>query len=243
MQVDSSDNPTPVELSATASPSVPWPGRLLLLTLNLIPALHLLAITLILLKSTATWPWRIAAALSLLYIAPPLAARLVLAFAPVSQGRIATGSRAFFSWWAAFQLQVLFCRLIFLEELVRLMPGLYSAWLRLWGARIGRLTYWSPGVVITDRSFLRIGDDVVLAAGVRLNAHVLARNAAGEVELLLADVTIGDRAIIGGYSLLTAGTVIAPDEATRAFLTSPPFSVWQNGKRARNAEPEAADHE
>lgn len=39
-------------------------------------------------------------------------------------------------------------------------------------------------------------------------------------------------AMIGGYSLLTAGTEIADDEATRAFLTSPPFSKWKNGRRS-----------
>jgi hypothetical protein len=44
-------------------------------------------------------------------------------------------------------------------------------------------------------------------------------------------VNIGDRVVVGGYSLLTAGTVIAPDECTRAFLISPPFSKWKNGTR------------
>jgi hypothetical protein len=47
-------------------------------------------------------------------------------------------------------------------------------------------------------------------------------------------VKIGDDAMIGGYSLLTAGTEIAAGEATRAFLISPPFSKWKNGKRSRN---------
>ncbi|NQW99044.1 hypothetical protein HQ447_00190 [bacterium] len=39
-----------------------------------------------------------------------------------------------------------------------------------------------------------------------------------------------DRAIIGGDSLLTAGTEIAADEATRAFLISPPFSRWKGSR-------------
>ena len=30
---------------------------------------------------------------------------------------------------------------------------------------------------------------------------------------------------------MTAGTEIAPDECTRAFLISPPFSRWENGRR------------
>jgi hypothetical protein len=39
--------------------------------------------------------------------------------------------------------------------------------------------------------------------------------------------------MVGGYSLLTAGTEIVSDESTRAFLVSPPFSVWKEGKRVR----------
>jgi hypothetical protein len=37
--------------------------------------------------------------------------------------------------------------------------------------------------------------------------------------------------LIGGYSLLTAGTEIAPGECTKAFLISPPFSKWKGGVR------------
>jgi hypothetical protein len=47
-------------------------------------------------------------------------------------------------------------------------------------------------------------------------------------------VEIGDRCHIGGYSLLTAGTKIQQDQTTKAFLLSPPFSIWRNGKRVRD---------
>jgi hypothetical protein len=59
----------------------------------------------------------------------------------------------------------------------------------------------------------------------------MLRNDRGELELILATIDIGDRVVVGGYSLLTAGTVIEPDECTRAFLISPPFSKWKNGTR------------
>jgi hypothetical protein len=49
----------------------------------------------------------------------------------------------------------------------------------------------------------------------------------------LAQLEIGDRCHIGGYSLLTAGTKIESDQTTKAFLLSPPFSLWRNGKRVR----------
>lgn len=208
---------------------------MLMLGVNFIPAADALATIFLLVVPYTKLSARIGIAAAWLYLLPPLAARFVLCVSPIREGRIQLGTRSFFSWWTSFQLQVIFCRFPALEELLRLVPGLYSQWLRLWGANIGRFTYWSAGTLVTDRSFLAIGDDVVFGAGVRLNAHVLARDKDGRMELLLARVTIGDGAIIGGYSLLTAGTEISAGEATRAFLVSPPFSVWKDGKRIRTA--------
>ena len=109
-------------------------------------------------------------------------------------------------------------------------------WLRLWGARICRLTYWGAGLRILDRSFLHIGDDVIFGAAVRLNPHVLARNEQGEMELILATIVVGDRSVVGGYSLLTAGSELATDECTRAFLVSPPFTRWEHGRRTAKGD-------
>ena len=204
-------------------------SKLLLLLLNFVPLLHVAAIVgACLLPLSAGF--RVGAAIVALYLLPPLCGRLLL---PVPEGRIRVGSAAFFKWWSLLQLQMLFNRFPAFEEVLRLVPGLYSGWLRLWGARIGRLTYWAPGTLILDRSFLEIGDSVVFGAGVRLNPHVIANNSTGEAELLLAAIRIGSGAQVGGYSLLTAGTVIAEKESTRAFLISPPFSHWKGGKRAR----------
>lgn len=239
MPANSSDNPV-AELKATkavlTSAKIRWSGRILMLLLNFLPAIHVLLIIGCLRTPFLNWPARFGTAFAILYLLPPLAARLVLFILPISQGRIAVGSKAFFGWWTTFQLQVLFCRLPFLEEILRLMPGFYSFWLRLWGSRIGRLTYWAAGTTLTDRSFLRVGDDVVFGAGVRLNAHVLAKNKEGKLELLLADLKIGDRVIVGGYSLITAGSEISSDEAPRAEVLLPPFSIWKDGKRIKHKQ-------
>lgn len=206
--------------------------RLLVLGLNCLPLLHTLTVGAVVGIPWSRAGWRVVAGVAVLYLAPALAARIVNSIAPIPEGRIRLGTRAFFTWWALANLQMLFCRLPFLEELIRLIPGLYSLWLRLWGARIGRLTYWGAGLRILDRSFLRIGDDVIFGAAVRLNPHVLHRNEQGEMELILASIVIGDRTMVGGYSLLTAGTEITSDESTRACLISAPFSRWENGSRA-----------
>ena len=236
MLANSSDDPS-LELKAVkamvASADIHWRGRLLLLALNFLPLIHIIMLVAVWLMPWASLPARAWIFMAALYLLPPLLARLILSAARISQGRIAIGSRAFFGWWTTFQLQIIFCRLPALEEALRLIPGIYSLWLRLWGSRVGRLTYWSPGTVITDRSFLQIGDDVVFGAGVRLNAHVMARNKDGQMELILADLKIGDRVMVGGYSLLTAGTEINAGETTHACQLSPPFSLWQDGKRIK----------
>jgi hypothetical protein len=63
----------------------------------------------------------------------------------------------------------------------------------------------------------------------------MVKDANAEPELILADIEIGDRVQIGGYSLLTAGTVVAADEIIGAFQISPPFTQWQNGHREKGA--------
>lgn len=194
-----------------------------MLLLNLVPLVHaVLALACFL----TPYPWL---APVVLYLAPLIPGRLLRESLRSSPPEIAIGSPEFLRWWACFQCQVLFLRFPALEELLRLLPGVYSLWLRLWGSRVGSLTYWAPGTIILDRGFLEIGDKVVFGAGVRINPHVMQDN------LLLAPVKIGDGAMIGGYSLLTAGTEIAAGEATRAFLISPPFSRWKDGKRSRNS--------
>lgn len=205
-----------------------------MLALGFLPLLHaagtLLAIAMV---PAGT---RCAAGLAMLYLLPPLAGRMLLRSRPVRPGSHAAGSAAFLTWWATAQCQMIFCRLPLLEEVLRLVPGLYSLWLRLWGAKIGRLTFWAPGLRILDRSFLDIGDDVVFGAGVRLNPHVL-ESVDGQPVLHLAPILIGAGSQIGGYTLLTAGTMVDPGESLKAFSLSPPFTHWSGGRRARPALP------
>jgi hypothetical protein len=205
--------------------------RLLMLFLNTLALQHLILIALI-----ACWPgwhpgWRWPATLAVLYLLPPLLGRLVVAITRLREGRIAAGSGPFFAWWTLANLQVLFTRLPFLEELLRVVPGVYGLWLRLWGSRVSSTVYWAPGLQILDRGYVEIGDMVVFGAGARVVPHVFLKNAAGEMELILARVSIGNRCLVGGYSLLAAGTVFPDDEVGRAYLVSPPYSRWKDGVR------------
>ena len=124
-----------------------------------------------------------------------------------------------------------------LEETIRMIPGLYSLWLRLWGARVGALVYWSPGVVILDRPLVRIGKRVIFGIGVRLNPHVLAPNGPRRMALYLSPIAIGDDALVGGYSLLLPGCEVADGEVTPPFRTIHAFSRFENGRRTSGLRP------
>ena len=207
--------------------------RLRLLAWNTLPLLQLSVATLLVLVPTFSWSVRLALVVGWIFVVPALAARLVLARWSEPTRDVPFASDAFFKWWAISNLQALFNRLPMLEEVLRLVPGLYSAWLRLWGARIGRTTFWAPGTRVLDRSFLEIGDDVVLGAGARLSSHLIVSHAEGGMRLQVAPIRIGDGAVVGGCSVLGPGSEIAPREATNACQVLPPFSRWENGRRVR----------
>ena len=200
--------------------------RIAMLLLNLVPLLHAAGTSACFLTP---WPWL---APVVLYIVPLVPARLLRHSLRQAPPEIPVGTGDFLRWWASFQCQVLFLRFPMFEEILRLIPGLYSMWLRGWGSRIGKLTYWAPQTIILDRGFLEVGDHVVFGAGVRLNPHVMELDP--EPVLRLAPVRIGSGAMIGGYSVLTTGTEIAAGETTRAFLISPPFSKWHKSRRNRD---------
>ena len=170
---------------------------------------------------------------AILYLVPPLLVRLATWRRPLPTGVIDLSSPAFLRWWFTAQCQILFARLPWLDELLRLVPALYSAWLRLWGSKVGALVYWTPGLVILDRSLLNIGDRVAFGAAVRLNPHVLAPQQDGRRVLVLAPVTIGSDALIGGYSTLLPGCVIAGREVTPPFRSIHPFTLVEGGRRSR----------
>lgn len=207
--------------------------RVVMVALGFIPALHAAATLAPFALAVGGWvPWRtLWLTPVLLFLAPPLLVRLSTFRHPLASGVVAIDSPAFLQWWFAAQCQVVFSRLPFLEELLRLVPGFYSLWLRLWGARIGSLVYWSPGVAVLDRSLVRIGSRVVFGVGVRLNPHVLARDSNGKAALYAAPISIGDDVLVGGYSLLLPGCVIADGEVTPPFRSVHAFSRFEGGRR------------
>lgn len=199
-----------------AAVTLPRTRRAAMIAFGYLPLLHVALVVACAWAGPGGPLGRAAASAFALYLLPPLAARLCAVLLPLPQGRVDLEHRGFLAWWLSAQWQVVFNRLPMLEEVLRLVPGMYSAWLRLWGARVGSLVYWSPGVAVLDRGLVEVGDRVVFGAGVRISGHVLL-SADGRGSLVVAPIRIGRGAMVGGHSLLTAGVEIAAGASSPAF--------------------------
>lgn len=235
----------PAASSAEGRSSAPAPAplgvgvRLAMVLCGYLPLLHLAGVIGLAVQAVSgqglAWAAGAAAAL---YLLPPLAVNALARLATLDPREARPGSRLFLVWWVCTQWQIIFNRLPFLEEALRFVPSLYSAWLRLWGARVGSLVYWSPGVVLHDRQWIDVGHRAVLGGGARIAPHFLTVEEGGGLVLLVGRVKIGHDAIVGACSLLSAGVVVAPHAVTRAVWPLRPFSFQEAGSHhLRRSEP------
>ncbi len=162
------------------------------------------------------WHPGVASALAMIfniYLLPPLLFRAYCLRHPAKAGRWVISNSERCDWWLAHQMQMIYAAVPAFEAFLRFMPGVYSAWLRLWGSKVGKNVYWTPMVEIIDRHMLRIGDDVIFGHKVICTSHVVSRKNNGEFVLLLRPVRIGSGTFIGALSRLGPGVKIPAKSA------------------------------
>ncbi|MBL8551694.1 MAG: hypothetical protein JNJ73_17030 [Hyphomonadaceae bacterium] len=152
--------------------------------------------------------WTALLLVATLYLPPPIAFRIHDRFHPLKEGLTRLDAPDYSPWWAAHQFQLFYEAAPPLEYALRLVPGLYSMWLRLWGARVGYGVYWTPRVEIVDRPLMLIGNRVIFGHKVECYAHVTRRRA-GQMHLLVKKVRIGNDCFIGAGSRLGPGATLS----------------------------------
>lgn len=162
----------------------------------------------------------VAALLAVLYLVPMLAFRLHQLVLPLRPGGSRLDGQSYVPWWGSHQIQLVYIAVPQLEALLRMVPGLYSLWLRGWGSKVGRRVHWTPLVEVTDRSLLAVGDGVVFGHRAVLFGHVIRHGKQGLI-LYVRPVTIGDGVFIGAGSAIGPGAVIRSgarlDAETRVY--------------------------
>jgi hypothetical protein len=151
----------------------------------------------------------VCALLALLYVLPVVAFRLHQLVAPLRAGGSRLDGKTYVPWWGGHQIQLIYIAVPQLEAILRMVPGLYSLWLRAWGSRIGRRVHWTPQIEVTDRSLLDVGDGVIFGHRAVLFGHVI-RHGKQHLLLYVRKVTIGEGAFVGAGSAISPGAVIRP---------------------------------
>jgi acetyltransferase-like isoleucine patch superfamily enzyme len=142
-----------------------------------------------------------------IYGLPVLVYRLHEWIYPIKEGISYLIGKEYSSWWGSHQIQVIYIAIPALEAVLRLIPGMFSLWLRLWGSKIGKNVYWTPGLEIADRSLLEIGDRVVFGHRVGISSHVI-KPRKQNLMLYVKKVKIGNNVFVGAGTLIAPGVVI-----------------------------------
>lgn len=150
-----------------------------------------------------------ALAIGVVYLLAPALYRLHQWLRPMRQGFSAVTGKDYSPWWGGHQIQGLYIAFPALEAALRLVPGVYSAWLRLWGAKVGRGVYWTPRIEIIDRALIEVGDGVVFGHRSVLCSHVIVPKGKN-LRLYAKAIRIGSGALLGAEARLGPGCQVAP---------------------------------
>ncbi len=146
-------------------------------------------------------------ALANIYLLPPLTQRFFNALYPMKQGATLVDPNEYHPWINSFRMQKIFMIFPQLERMLFLIPGLYNAWLRLWGSKIGKGVYILPGVEIVDRGNVHFEDFVFIGNKTYISPHV-AMTKNGKMYIYIKDIKISKGTFIGAFCTLGPGTNI-----------------------------------
>ncbi len=163
----------------------------------------------------------------LLYVQAPIIWRVVKAIwgQPEGISYLGTKTKDGNPWFVAFHLQQLFNSFHFFEQILILLPGAYSAWLRLWGSEIGNKVNWTPECRVVDRTHLKIGSRVLIGNHSYIAAHAIKKRGdkyllyvkgveIGDDVVLAYRVTIAPGAKVSAGSFIEAGKAVYPNQTS-----------------------------
>lgn len=126
--------------------------------------------------------------------------------------------------WACYMSAIHVVR-IFAGSLVRGTP-IWSAYLRLHGARVGRGVYVAS-VALSDYNLLDLGDGVVIGEGVHLSGHTVERGIVSTARVVLGrGVTIGVGSIVDVGAIVGAGTQVGALSFVPKYARLEPGAVY-----------------
>ncbi|MEB3215305.1 MAG: DapH/DapD/GlmU-related protein [Nostocales cyanobacterium 94392] len=162
-----------------------------------------------------------------LYGFPLLIHKIHNHFCPVAEGISYLQGKEYSPWWGSHQIQSIYITFDCLESALRLIPGAFSLWLRLWGAKVGKNVYWTPKFQIADRSLIEIGDNVVFGQSCGILSHAI-KPKKQNLMLYVKKIKIGSNVFIGAGSYLAPGVIVKDKTFVPADSRLYPNKVIEN---------------
>lgn len=160
------------------------------------------------------------------YVMPPLLCRFHTFLLPLPDGFQDLAKKEYVPWWGCHQLQLPFIAVPALEAPLHFVPGLFSAWLRLWGSKIGKNVYWTPRVEILDRNLIDVGDGVLFGHLSAMCCHMVIE-VEGRPSLMIKRIRIGDKAFVSTLCQLGPGSIVAAGEKMKPMTKRYWRGDWQ----------------
>lgn len=142
-----------------------------------------------------------------IYIFPLLIYKIHNYFLPIKENTSYLCGKEYSPWWGSHQIQSIYITFPVFESILRLIPGAFSLWLRLWGSPVGKKVYWTPKVEITDRGLVEIGDNVVFGHEVGIYSHII-KPKKQDLLLYVKKVKVGSNVFVGAGNNIAPGVII-----------------------------------
>jgi acetyltransferase-like isoleucine patch superfamily enzyme len=152
-----------------------------------------------------------------LYLYPVIVYRIINILSPLKEGVSDIMAKGYNPWWGSHMIQSIYFACPWLEGILRTIPGAYSFWLRLWGAKVGKNIYWTPNIEIDDRPLIEIGSHCIVGHKLHFLPHVITPRD-GIMSLYVKKIKIGNECFLGAGSRLGPGVII-DDKTSIPILT------------------------
>ena len=159
-----------------------------------------------------------------IYLFPLVAYRLHQLIVPIVEGESSIiGSYS--PWYGTHMIQLVFIGFPSCERFLRLFPGVFSIWLRLWGSKVGKGVYYTPHLELADRGLLEIGHGCVFGYNVKIAGHYISPSKEKGLKLYVRKVVIEDGGFVGAASRLAPGVRVKAGALVKATVDVYPDTV------------------
>lgn len=166
------------------------------------------------------------------FVLTPLLYRTMKLIYGESNGKVLIGKYAKRGsmWVIGFHLQQFYTSFRFFERFMILVPGMYSMWLRLWGADIGQKIIWTPQSLIVDRPHVKIGDKSLIGNYSYISAHYI-KKIENKYYLIISNVDIGSNCVLSYRCTIAPGSTVEDKVFMEAGSSTYPNQIITKGTR------------